>query len=425
MSDSLATTIGESLGKGALSYVGGQAFGQILVLAGVDSGQAEMSRKLDQILAELADLRTAVDKLATDLQKVGADVMYDVSVTGVLGLINVNTTLNDAFRTLLMAEPEEQLKIRESITSELEKLTTGGATWDNCLRGGSGQTGLIEGWGRKVRANSADWFSPGSASAIQSQWDYYDAQQALTVAYLVELHNLREEPTMARRALETWSENRKLQLGMLRGTLRHEEKVIESWMDVRIEPGQELLINNGASKLPVKNCTSTSVTVRAPNWTPMRLNFLPPNTAIHISSHTMWCLTIGEEVNAQDVEHCGRFGYLGIACHTDDLTGLAGWRLQSYYKIKPTLFARAGINDVSNFHDGLTALGFVFPAHQAARINLWTLDSSEYVTGEFRAYRGSIKQPGGWDNPWGDLHDMGNVLLGRDVGASEMPRYLH
>jgi DNA-binding NarL/FixJ family response regulator len=69
MSDSLATTIGESLGKEALSDAGGVALGQILVPAGADfSGQAEMSRKLDQILAELADLRSAVDRLTADIE---------------------------------------------------------------------------------------------------------------------------------------------------------------------------------------------------------------------------------------------------------------------------------------------------------------------------------------------------------------------
>ncbi len=88
MSSSIAITVGESLAKGALGQVGGLALGQILVLVGADiSGQQEMSRKLDQILADLAVLRTAVDRLTADLQKVGADLAYDFSVNGVLGLI--------------------------------------------------------------------------------------------------------------------------------------------------------------------------------------------------------------------------------------------------------------------------------------------------------------------------------------------------
>ena len=200
MSSSIAITVGESLAKGALGQVGGLALGQILVLVGADiSGQQEMSRKLDQILADLAVLRTAVDRLTADLQKVGADLAYDFSVNGVLGLIAVNTTLNGAFKSLLIAKPAEQQKLKGSIATELAKLTTGLATWDNCLRGISGQTGLINGWGRKVRANCADWFSPVSALAIELHWDYFDAQQALTVAYLVEFYNQNDEPTMAKK----------------------------------------------------------------------------------------------------------------------------------------------------------------------------------------------------------------------------------
>jgi prefoldin subunit 5 len=204
MSDSLATTIGETLGKGALSSAGGVALGQILLLAGADfSGQAEMSRKLDQILAELDKLRTAVESLTEHLQEVEADLAYDLSVNSVLGLINVNKTLNDAFRDLLIAKPEELVRMKKDITGKLEKLTDGLATWDNCLRGVSGQTGLIHGWARKVRANCKNWFSAHSASAIQSHWDYYDAQQALTVAYLVDYYH-QSEPTKARSTLETW-----------------------------------------------------------------------------------------------------------------------------------------------------------------------------------------------------------------------------
>ena len=378
MSSSIAITVGESLAKGALGQVGGLALGQILVLVGADiSGQQEMSRKLDQILADLAVLRTAVDRLTADLQKVGADLAYDFSVNGVLGLIAVNTTLNGAFKSLLIAKPAEQQKLKGSIATELAKLTTGLATWDNCLRGISGQTGLINGWGRKVRANCADWFSPVSALAIESHWDYFDAQQALTVAYLVEFYNQNDEPTMAKNTLETWSQNRKLQLSMLRGTLRREEKVINSWVDVHIEPGKELLINLGTSELPVKNPNSTLLTVAVPSWTTMPLSFLPPNTAIHISSSTMWCLKIGGEVSANSIENFGdkKITFHEIYPSIVDITGVHdGWTLQSYDKIRSTLFVKARVDEVSLFHDGLSSLEFIFAPHGPARINLWTLD---------------------------------------------------
>jgi hypothetical protein len=187
------------------------------------------------------------------------------------------------------------------------------------------------------------------------------------------------------------------------------------------------LINLGGSELPVKNRNSTPLTVRVPKWTTMPLSFLPPNTAIHISSSTMWCLKIGAEITAQAVENYGAgiWPFSMVYGSVVHITGVQdGWSLQSYDRIKSTLFHKAGIN-VSEFHDGLMSLGFDFAPHQAARINLWTLDRSEYTTGEHHAYRGSIKQPGGWDKPWGELHDKGNVLVGRDVSASEMARYLH
>ena len=353
MSSSVATTIGGELAKGAVSYVGGVALGQILALAGADvSGQKELSRKLDQILAELKDLSTAVTNLTVGLQKVGANLAYDTSVHGVLGLIDTNTTLNDKFQSLLVATPEEQLKLKGSITAELAELAdkgTGLATWDNCLRGLSGQTSLIQGWGCKVRAHCDGWFSPHSALDIEAQWDYFDTHQALTVAYLVEYYNQNNEPTIAKSTLEKWSHNRQSQLRMLRGTLRQEEKVIDSWVDVHLEAGQELLINLGTSELPVKNPSATPLTVTVPHWTTMPLSFLPPNTAIHIPSSTMWCLKIGGEVSAASIENFGdkKLTFHEIYPSIVDITGVHdGWSLPSYDKIGSTLFTKAGIGDV-------------------------------------------------------------------------------
>jgi hypothetical protein len=436
MSGSLATTISESMMTGAASNLGGLVLGRILAEAGADfSGQAEMSHKLDRILAELADLRTAVDNLAKDLKTAAANQAYDLAASGVLGLISVNATLNREFRSLLTAKPDEQLSIKQSITAEFAKLPTGLATWDECLRGASGQTGLIEGWAWKIRMKCADWFSPRSAAAIQSHWDYFDAQQALTVAYLVEFHNQRKERTMARSVLETWSQNRQLQLRMLRGTSRHEEKVIDSWADVDIEPDKELLIDLGASNVQVKNPDPTPLTVVVPNWATMPLSSLPLNTAIHISSSTMWCLEIGEEVSANSIETYGdkKIPFHAIYPSVGDITGIHdGWYLPSAEKVRGTLFTRAGINEVSEFYDGLSSLGFTFAPHGPARINLWTLNydrafiehhpigASDQVT----SYRGSIKQPGGWDWHWGELDSMGNVLAVRHVDSSEMTRYL-
>ena len=91
----------------------------------------------------------------------------------------------------------------------------------------------------------------------------------------------------------------------------------------------------------------------------------------------MWCLKIGGEVSANSIENFGdkKITFHEIYPSIVDITGVHdGWTLQSYDKIRSTLFVKARVDEVSLFHDGLSSLEFIFAPHGPARINLWTLD---------------------------------------------------
>ena len=112
-------------------------------------------------------------------------------------------------------------------------------------------------------------YGPDDAMAIQQQWNYFDAQQAMTVNFLVEQINLipnlsAEGRLRQQRALiEEWTNIRQAQLALLRGCASPAD-------DFPIIDGD--LITYRRTMLP------------AP----------PPNCAIDKKSNKMWYLTLTE-----------------------------------------------------------------------------------------------------------------------------------
>jgi hypothetical protein len=72
------------------------------------------------------------------------------------------------------------------------------------------------------------WAQPASSdaniqfysNAVQSHWDYFDAQQALTVTFHTEFLRASDRSDEVKPLLIEWQDRRTAQLGLLRGTLR-------------------------------------------------------------------------------------------------------------------------------------------------------------------------------------------------------------
>jgi hypothetical protein len=216
---SLAATIAGSLAKGALGSVGSFAFGQMMSAIGFDmSGQAEMNAKLDQILGKLDALQSSVDHLHDYLSSELTQMQYDQAYAQVQPLISQNKHLNEKFKYLLTASKENVKKTKIEIAFAIENTTyqSGIETWHDVLTGANGQTSLIRAGSRAV-FNKQSIFNRRQAQIIQQYWEYFDAQQALTVSYLVDLLNATNRRDEAGTLISQWYTNRDAQLAKIRG----------------------------------------------------------------------------------------------------------------------------------------------------------------------------------------------------------------
>jgi hypothetical protein len=286
----LAGSIGKSLASGVLGSIGAAAFGQIMSAMGVDmSGLGAVNRKLDEILgqlnkvlAQLDALNVEVGKLQSSMDHQFADLDYKTQFGYVRPLIDRNLEIARQFTLLLQASQDDARGLRDRISEKLfdGDYLSGLQTWKGALLGYDAQSssGLIRGFSHAVYLRTKPMFGvelmnpmygPDDAIAIQQQWDYFDAQQAMTVNFLVEQINLipnlsAEGRIHQQRALiEEWTNIRQAQLALLRGCA---------------SPADDFPIIDG-----------DQITYRR-----TMLPALPPNCAIDKKSNKMWYLTLTE-----------------------------------------------------------------------------------------------------------------------------------
>ena len=218
---SIAVTIGSSLAEGALSDGASFGLGQVLSLMGVDvSGLGEVNAKLDEIIDRLKKLQASIDDLSKYLHNALSQLSYDLAIQPLDPLIAANDTLKQRFKDLLALTDQKQIDQMKKLITDIihNDLLEALATWNNCLMGGANQTSVIKAWGTAVYTHYNPVFGPAAAQSIQAQWDFVDAQQALSVMYLVEYYNEQGLPESAYNTINEWQQNRKAQLSLLCAT---------------------------------------------------------------------------------------------------------------------------------------------------------------------------------------------------------------
>src|SRR4051794_29650797 len=120
--ETIASKIWSGLAEGILSQGASMGFSEGLSLAGVDiSGQAEINRKLDQIIKQLEVLQASVDDLRDYLKNALSELSYDVAVAPLTNLIEVNGTLQRLFSNLLKLTDKDQIKDLKAEINDLIK----------------------------------------------------------------------------------------------------------------------------------------------------------------------------------------------------------------------------------------------------------------------------------------------------------------
>jgi hypothetical protein len=410
----IAGTIGADLAKSVVGAAGQFAFGEILNMAGV-SEQAELGAKLDQILAAISQLQSTVDELANELRARLSQLAYDVAIKPVQTLIDRNTALGGMFKALLVAAPAEVAAKKQDIAALMDgDFLQGLATWNSALCGSSGQTGLLRAWNAAVgyrdlpSAGQALLFGADASKAVQDQWDYLDAQQAMTVNFLVEHFNATGQPLQARQTVTDWSRNRQAQLGLLRGAVRPTDTF--ATIDENGQP----------------------VTVETP------VKVLPPFTIVSLKSAMMWYLKIGAAV--PQLQTNGLLAkevapMLAEAVHT---TGKSGWSILDPDTIGPILYDCGGRN--YQVKDAMIARGFIVPAGPSGYA-IWTSRSMGWppnrgIWWQWSDYPSDIPGPNarerrlvayadgsGWLYPAYLPTDRANVLFGRRLESNEAADY--
>ena len=225
---SVAGYVGSQLVSGVLSGIGGQAatfaIGQLMsVINPQPDLQAEMIKKLDQIIGQLKALQSSVDAVASGLVK----SRYENIVKPAQTLVEHNDTLMDYYRGIANAKSADALtyaKAKFLGGAGFFDVHTAVETWHHTLAGFGQAPGLIQLWAEDVY-QSNKLFGPATAKAIQDHWEFFDAQQTRTVMFLIDTMNFEQAVFKAGDAqdsvkvLRRWHEYRKTQLGLLRGTL--------------------------------------------------------------------------------------------------------------------------------------------------------------------------------------------------------------
>jgi hypothetical protein len=408
--ETLAGTIGSSLLDGALGQGVDIGLGSILASAGLDpSGMGAVGAKLDAIIAELAEIETQIQTLTQDLSVQLSQLKYDVAIKPIQDLIDTNTTLKTYFSELTKPGADVAGLKRDIAKLMDADFLKGMATWNDALCGLEGQTAVLNAWGQAVAAKGMPFYTDDEAQKIDEHWGYLDAQQAMTVNFLIEHYNANKEAhddSIVSDTLRAWQQNRVTQMKMLRGGRRPSDS----------------FVTLGDDGKPV---TVVTPLVCRPWFASL---WLGP------AGWYMWCSNIVPWGPLQPTLKSDPY-YCGVPGPNDKRlpnivseTGLTGWQLVEE-DLAVTLINSCLPGSITDDNDqpgpALQARRFQVPVGNDFRI--WTINKDQ---DKFTIYNGSeawfftaFTDGHDWEHPVDNYDEFGAYLLYRMVSDAELDQW--
>lgn len=319
----VAAFVAKGIASGILGKIGSEAFSSILGWGGSQDDRsspaaiaaAEAAR---QQAAKLAQISDQISALSVKLQNVQSSLLAAIdksAYTTLLGqraqeLVDINDYIDQEIRAIATSQAPTSDRRDRLNKYVFEKLVQGGMqSWHSTLYGTVSQENtLLVLWSRIVQKLKTDVYDSSQAAAVQAQWDYFDAQQARSLAYVVDYMRGNASYSVAGDILPTiqrWRNNRKLQLSLLKGNSRS--------VDIFYYPSE----NDVAQEYTVLNYA------------------LPNNTIFDRTTNTQW---FQEELyfDGTFVDEPQFLNGLSIATRrAEDQTGQKGWQLPATRSVVP------------------------------------------------------------------------------------------
>ena len=369
--EGVAGDISGKLVSGFASGAAAAALGQLLFAFGIGS-QAEILNKLDEINSKLDTILRRLDRiesaliaLSDKLDLRSAEQEYVTRLTTIRPLITMNDTLRRNYDALRRSSDNARPGAMDTIRALMDGETFLGAPekWHNVLANSFDDQGLIQAWNKVVvRRNTL--FENKAAAQIQTHWDYYDAQQALSILFYVEFLNDRDQHEQVPDFLNQWRDKRRKQLTLLRGTIR-EVDLFHTFNETKA-PRAEATFLRALPKGVIVDAKTDLM------WWP---KILPPMQQDYASMNT-WASIDPSYDPQQYLNGCGTRLSDYPEFNAADLSQLYG---RCDYWIVPTieelseLITRCGgqLGERDDFKDALERNGFAFPPG-AGEVRLWT-----------------------------------------------------
>ena len=221
MGDQLVRTGLNSLGLGGIaSFFGG----------GGSSDNATVLDKLDQIQGQLNSISLSIDAMHDDLKKRLDELQYNTLVTGsgASDLIKANHVLHEDYGRLINAARRRE--------RDMVPIYGGGSNWNDIMTGGAGAKSLIFAAQALAASPNQKFYTAESARSFENLWSYFDSQQTVTLFYFIEHLNATNQGGSRIDVLDEWCQNRKKQVGMLKGTASSSTYIFNVYSDVH--PGR-------------------------------------------------------------------------------------------------------------------------------------------------------------------------------------------
>lgn len=366
IAESVATNLAKTAVSKGFDAVGMGSVWNFLNGGGSSDHSAEILAKLDQISAQLTGISTQVADLQNDVDKDFAQGDFDTVVLPVGALISANDTLKADYRALLSgdANGEDISGILGQTMTDLKKIDGGPAIWHNALIGNPG-TSVIVAANRLASNYNAEFYTQDSAERFQNLWDLFDAQQAMTVFYYVELLSATNQRGRVVDTIRTYLQNRRQQLQLLRGQQRDVTEV----MTLSISGTPRML----HGKFTGPALPPLTIVARKPPYMMWSLQLLGPTTQGN-ATYELFCSAYGDVVRFQNQTK----DPVSIAFDNANETMIDGryFRRPDGSEFEALVTAAGGTYDGDpggQFVTELGKLGFVFPPDVTS---IWTIHTS-------------------------------------------------
>lgn len=355
----LAGSAARSIAGGVVGGLANIALGQVLSAAGIDSNTA-INAKLDEILDRLTALQSSVDSLAQKMTAQNSKLSYDLIFGRVAPLITQNEVLWGWYKRIANATSQDMFdEAKRQFRRKLHDydLEANAKAWNTALQGSFNSTGLIAAWSQAIFATHP-LFGANAAAILQDSWNRFDAEQSRTMMFLVEKMNDSKAQLFVPEFLDTWRQNRRQQLALLRG------------MKSPVDTPFSYISGTGT------NAVAVAETVP--------LLTLPVNTAIDTRLSLMWYTTvfpaIALGIGASAFDDAVQRKVAGIANQICGGSPCDGWTLRTVEEYFSLFRLVNASTDPTIFLAALTSRDaperFVFPIPQARgyanRNLLWT-----------------------------------------------------